>query len=147
VQMEGNHNILYRRATMSARDLGNIWCIWRMAKTQYGYRGDKNICHLRMRSVSISWDYWGILPFSDLDVKLLEDLNPRLDPTVMARDQGHSLHMPHDAQMKGVLWGGEHSLSGYEREGEFMDTKESGLIELMRSHGNVLLNASLFWVK
>ena len=114
---------------MSARNLGNIWCIWGMAKTQYGYRGDKNICHLRMRSVSIPWDYWGILPFSDWDVKLLEDVNPRLDPTVMTRDQGHSLLMPHDAQMKGVLWGGEHSLSGYEREGEFMDTKESGLID------------------
>ena len=93
-------------------------------KNLYGYRGDKNICHPGMRSVSIPWDYWGILPFSNWDVKLLEDLKPRLDPTVMTRDQGHSLHMPYDAQMKGVIWGDEHSLSGYEREGEFIDTEK-----------------------
>lgn len=56
-----------------------------------GYRGDKNIFHLGMRSVSTPWDYQDILPFSDRDVKLLEALNPRLDPTVMPKDPGTHL--------------------------------------------------------
>lgn len=79
------------------------------------------------------WNYWKI---SNPDLTLLSWQE--------IRDTPYICHM----MLKRRVWfEGMNTVFQGMREKENLWIQKSGLIELMRSHGNVLLNASLFWVK